>query len=272
MLAIGVVDVLDHYGALSAAQKLMTPLFKPLMDVPGLVGLALITDLQSTDAGAALTKELYDDGLIDKREQTIIAAWQYSGAGTISNYFAIAGALFGFILCPIIVPVIIIMVMKFVGAMICRFALDTVYKGDFKMTTETRPVQIKPNIFDIFIGGARKGWNLATQNLVPNILMAYVIAYILNILGVMDFLGYWLGPIMGIFGLPGQSFVILLTTWLSCSAGVGVAASLYASGIINGEHVTILMPALILMASQIQYMGRLLGLADVPKNIGPYLW
>ena len=68
------------------------------------------------------------------------------------------------------------------------------------MTTETRPVQIKPNIFDIFIGGARKGWNLATQNLVPNILMAYVIAYILNILGVMDFLGYWLGPIMGIFG------------------------------------------------------------------------
>ena len=41
------------------------------------------------------------------------------------------------------------------------------------MTTETRPVQIKPNIFDIFIGGARKGWNLATQNLVPNILMAY---------------------------------------------------------------------------------------------------
>ena len=139
------------------------------------------------------------------------------------------------------------------------------------MTTETRPVQIKPNIFDIFIGGARKGWNLATQNLVPNILMAYVISYILNILGVMDFLGYWLGPIMGIFGLPGQSFVILLTTWLSCSAGVGVAASLYASGIINGEHVTILMPALILMASQIQYMGRLLGLADVPKKYWPLL-
>ena len=52
---------------------------------------------------------------------------------------------------------------------------------------------------------------------------------------------------------------------------VGVAASLYASGIINGEHVTILMPALILMASQIQYMGRLLGLADVPKKYWPLL-
>ncbi len=132
MLAIGIVNVLDHYGALSAAQKLMTPLFKPLMDVPGLVGLALITDLQSTDAGAALTKELYDEKLINKREQTIIAAWQYSGAGMINNYFAIVGALFGFMLVPIALPLLIIFGMKFVGAMVCRFVLDTVYKGDFK--------------------------------------------------------------------------------------------------------------------------------------------
>lgn len=132
MLAIGIVNILSHYGALSAAQKFMTPLFKPLMDVPGLVGLALITDLQSTDAGAALTKELYDTGLVDKREQTIIAAWQYSGAGMINNYFAIAGALFGFLTIPILLPLLIIFVMKFVGAIICRILLDTVYKGDFK--------------------------------------------------------------------------------------------------------------------------------------------
>lgn len=132
MLAIGFVNILEHYGALSAAQKIMTPLFKPLMDVPGLVGLTLITDLQSTDAGAALTKELYDLDLIDKREETIIAAWQYSGAGMINNYFAIASALFGFIACPILVPLAIIFIMKFVGAAICRIALDTIYKGDFK--------------------------------------------------------------------------------------------------------------------------------------------
>ena len=132
MLAIGIVNILEHYGALSAAQKIMTPLFKPLMDVPGLVGLTLITDLQSTDAGAALTKELYDLGLVDKREETIISAWQYSGAGMINNYFAIASALFGFIACPIMIPLAIIFVMKFVGAIICRIALDTVFKGDFK--------------------------------------------------------------------------------------------------------------------------------------------
>ena len=144
------------------------------------------------------------------------------------------------------------------------------------MTTEAVKVkektpQNKPNVFDIFIEGARKGWTIGTQNLVPNIIMAYVLAYILNILGVMDFIGHWFGPVMAIFGLPGRAIVVLLTTWLSCSAGVGIAASFYSQGILDGYHISILMPALLLMASQIQYMGRLLGTADIPKKYWPML-
>lgn len=131
MLAVGAVEVLSHYGALTAAQKLMTPLLRPIMDVPGFVGLTLITDMQSTDAGAALTKELIDEKLIDRREQVIIAAWQYSGAGMINNYFAIVGALFSYALVPIVLPLLIIFVLKFFGAVVCRIVLDTVYKGDF---------------------------------------------------------------------------------------------------------------------------------------------
>lgn len=128
------------------------------------------------------------------------------------------------------------------------------------------------NIFDIFIRGARKGWNIGINNLIPNILMAYVIAYILNILGVMAFIGHWCGPVMGLLGLPGEALIVLLTVWLSCSAGVGVAASLFASGMLEPAHITILMPAFILMGSQLQYMGRLLGTADVPKSIGRFSW
>lgn len=127
------------------------------------------------------------------------------------------------------------------------------------------------NIFDIFIRGARKGWNIGINNLIPNILMAYVIAYILNILGVMAFIGHWCGPVMGLLGLPGEALIVLLTVWLSCSAGVGVAASLFASGMLAPSHITILMPAFILMGSQLQYMGRLLGTADVPKKYWPLL-
>ena len=58
MLAMGLIEVLAHYGALRAAQVLLTPLLKPLLGVPGYCGLALITDLQSTDGGAALTRAL----------------------------------------------------------------------------------------------------------------------------------------------------------------------------------------------------------------------
>ncbi len=127
------------------------------------------------------------------------------------------------------------------------------------------------NPFDIFVIGARKGFTVATQNLLPNVLMAYTIAYILTILGVMDFIGKIFGPLMGVFGLPGQAIMVLLTSWLSLSAGTGLAASMIASGVLQGVHVTMLFPACVLMGSQLQYMGRLLGVADVPKKYWPLL-
>ena len=127
------------------------------------------------------------------------------------------------------------------------------------------------NPFDIFIVGLKKGLNIGLYSLLPNVVMAFVLTYILQLWGVMDFLGRTCGGIMGIFDLPGQAITVLLATWMSCGAAVGVAASLASSGVLNGHDVTILAPALILMASQIQYMGRLLGVADVPKKYWPLL-
>lgn len=127
------------------------------------------------------------------------------------------------------------------------------------------------NPFDIFVVGARKGFTVATQNLMPNVLMAYTIAQILTILGVMDLIGKVFGPVMGVFGLPGEAIMVLLTSWLSLSAGTGLAASMIASGQLQGIHVTMLFPACVLMGSQLQYMGRLLGVADVPKKYWPLL-
>ena len=127
------------------------------------------------------------------------------------------------------------------------------------------------NPFDIFIVGLKKGLNIGLYSLLPNVLMAFVLTYILQLWGVMDFLGHTCGGLMGVFGLPGEAITVLLATWLSCGAGVGVAASLVASNTLTGHDVTILAPAFILMASQIQYMGRLLGVAYVPKKYWPVL-
>ena len=131
MLALGFLEIFTHYGAIRAAHKLLTPLLRPLLGLPGLTGLALITDLQSTDAGAALTKELYDEKQITKKELVVMSAWQYSGAGLINNYFAIGSALFAFLTAPVIVPLLLMFVLKFVGAIFVRFVLSTVYKEDF---------------------------------------------------------------------------------------------------------------------------------------------
>lgn len=132
MLALGFLEILSEYGAMKAGQKLLSPILKPILNVPGFTGLTLITDLQSTDAGAALSKELYDNGLITKKELIIIGAWQYSGAGAINNYFSIGSALFATLSVPIIFPLFLIIFLKFIGAIFVRIILNTFYKEDFQ--------------------------------------------------------------------------------------------------------------------------------------------
>lgn len=127
------------------------------------------------------------------------------------------------------------------------------------------------NPLDIFVIGARKGFNIAINNLMPNIIMAFVIAEILKRLGLMKIIGELFAPVMGIFGLPGEAVTVLLTAWLSASAGTGVAVNLITAATINATELTILAPAIFLMGSQLQYMGRLLGVADVPKKYWPLL-
>lgn len=131
MLALGLLEIFTHYGAIRAAHKLLTPLLKPILGIPGHTGLALITDLQSTDAGAALSKELYDSKRITRKDVVIMGAWQYSGAGLINNYFSIGSAMFASLTLPVIVPLLLMFVLKFVGAVFVRFMLNTVYKKDF---------------------------------------------------------------------------------------------------------------------------------------------
>lgn len=132
MLALGVIEVMEHYGAIKAAQKLLNPILKPILGVPGLCGLILITDLQSTDAGAAMSKEARDKNYINDKDLVVIAAWQYSGAGMINNFFAIGSALLGHLVCINLIPLALMFVLKFVGAIFVRIVLNTFYKKDFE--------------------------------------------------------------------------------------------------------------------------------------------
>lgn len=79
------------------------------------------------------------------------------------------------------------------------------------MSNATR---VSSNPFDIFVVGARKGFNIAINNLMPNVVMAYVISEMLNLLGVMTLVGHIFAPLMGLLGLPGEAVTVLLTSWL----------------------------------------------------------
>ncbi|MEC6796594.1 MULTISPECIES: YjiG family protein [Photobacterium] len=117
----------------------------------------------------------------------------------------------------------------------------------------------KPMVTDIFVEGAKKGWVIATTSTVPNVLMAFVIIKALQITGALEVMGTLFSPIMAVFGLPGEAAAVLIGAWMSMGGAVGVVITLFDQGILNGEHIAILAPAIYLMGSQVQYMGRIMG-------------
>lgn len=129
-----------------------------------------------------------------------------------------------------------------------------------------KPAEKKQSIIDAFLEGARKGWNIGVNSMIPNVLMAFTIILFINKIGLMSVIGKVFAPLMGLFGLPGEAVTCLLSAWLSIAAGVGVAANLFAEGILNARQVAILMPAMYLLGAQLNYMGRCMGLAELPKK------
>lgn len=128
------------------------------------------------------------------------------------------------------------------------------------------------SLADVFVDGARKGWNIGVSSILPNVLMAFALIQVLKVTGLLDILGKLFTPVMALFGLPGQAIMVLIGAWLSMGGGVGVAAGLYTAGTLNASHVTIVFPAIFLMGAQLQYMGRLLGTAGVQSRYYPMLF
>lgn len=94
MFSIGMVTVCEHYGALDAARKLLTPILRGLLGIPGSACLALIASLQSSDGGAAMTRQLKDEGKLTEKEVTIFATFQQTAGAGIGSFLASGAVLF----------------------------------------------------------------------------------------------------------------------------------------------------------------------------------
>ena len=122
ILALGLVNVIDGLGGLRAAEKLMTPILEPLLGVPGVTALANIANLQRTESAAGI-KKLGDNGKLTDKERSIVITYQTSGSAGLTNYFSSGAATFAILGTPIIVPLLVILVFKIVGANLMRLYL-----------------------------------------------------------------------------------------------------------------------------------------------------
>lgn len=120
IFSLGIVQVMEDNGGLVAAQKLLNPILKPILGVPGSTGIAIVASLQSADAGAALINDLASSDQVDEKQRLILGSFQYSAGGLITNFLSSGAALFAFITTPIIVPLAICFVFKFVAANLAR--------------------------------------------------------------------------------------------------------------------------------------------------------
>lgn len=120
---------------------------------------------------------------------------------------------------------------------------------------------VKKNILDHFINGALNGWKIGINSMLPNVLMAYVLIQILKISGLLTLIGQVASPVMALWGLPGEGLVVLMSALMSMGGAMGVAVSLYATNSLSVTDITVLTPAVYLMGSLIQYLGRCLGTA-----------
>lgn len=128
MIAMGLLEVCESWGALNAAARIFQPILHFIMGVPGVVGLAFVSSFSSSDVGAIMTQNLYKEGRITDDERTIFAAYQYAGSGTVNNTVAAGAALLPISLLPAGIVILLILLVKIIGANFVRFYLKAYHK------------------------------------------------------------------------------------------------------------------------------------------------
>lgn len=123
--AVAFLAVIEHYGGLKAAQKLLTPLLKPLLGVPGSTGLAIITNWQSSDASAALAGKMEEEKKITKKQRDILVAYEFVAAATLGVFYSNGAVVFPYLVASQGGLLLMLMVVKFVSGnlmrLYCRF-------------------------------------------------------------------------------------------------------------------------------------------------------
>jgi nucleoside recognition membrane protein YjiH len=127
-MAVTFITVIEHYKGLAAAQKLLTPLLKPLMGITGASALSMISNWQSSDTGAAVARGALDAGAITPKERDILMASEFVGCAVIGMLYSNGALLFPYLTVAPGVILILVLLLKFVAANMMRLYINVFEK------------------------------------------------------------------------------------------------------------------------------------------------
>lgn len=117
-----------------------------------------------------------------------------------------------------------------------------------------------------FMSGCKKGVHLALDNIMPAMVLGYVLIQFLQLSGIMNVFTVIFGPVMGFFGLPGAAIAVFIAAFFAKASGAGAAASMYLAGQINAAQATLLIVPCMLMGTLVGHYARNVLVSGVEKK------
>ena len=128
--AFGLIQLAQNMGAMEAAEKLFRYILRPLYGISGVCGIAYVASFTSSDVGALMTRQLYEDGAITNNERTIFVAYQYPATAVIGNTISTQAALLPCIVLSTGPVILVLWLCKTIGANIVRIIVSFDKKGE----------------------------------------------------------------------------------------------------------------------------------------------
>ncbi len=124
-LAVGLIEVVEHLGAMKAAAKFFNPLLRPLLGIPGVAGISFVSSFTSSDIAAFLTKELVDSGQMTDDERTTFVAYQYAGSAVVLNTISTQAPLLPIVVMAVGPIILLLWICKLFGANLVRLIVKS---------------------------------------------------------------------------------------------------------------------------------------------------
>ena len=130
----------------------------------------------------------------------------------------------------------------------------------------TAPTARKQSMIEAFLDGAKGGWHVSINTIMPAMVLGYALVEALKVTGLMDLLAVVCEPIMGLFGLPGEAVTVLISAFFAKAAGAGTAANLYMAGTITAAQATICVMPCMLMGTLVGHYARIVLVSEANRK------